>query len=181
MDNQQRSYSPKVVDKFPMYVIHADGKVWSKHTSRFLKPFLSSQGHGDDYYLSVKLCDNGKEKTVTVHRLVALAFIPNPGNLATVNHKDGNKQNNNVENLEWMTQGENKAHAFDTGVSEAWWVGDIHSRATFTNEEIHGICKLFSEGIKPLNLAPSTTKLYQKLFRIYARDNWKTISCNYKW
>lgn len=171
----------KTVKEFPMYDVHSDGRVWSKHTSRFLIPFLSSQGRGDDYYLSIKLCDNAVEKTITVHRVVATAFLPNPDGLATVNHKDGNKQNNCVDNLEWMTQGDNKRHAFQTGITEAWWIGDKHSRSTFTNAQIHAICSQFASGVKPRELAKSTTKLYQKLFRIYNRDNWTTISCNYNW
>ena len=54
-------------------------------------------------YLKVDLCKNGKQKTFTVHRLVATVFISNPKNFPTVNHKDENKLNNNVSNLEWCT------------------------------------------------------------------------------
>lgn len=61
-------------------------------------------------YERVPLCKNGKETTETVHKLVAMAFIPNPYNLPQVNHKDENKLNNNVENLEWCTQSYNNAY-----------------------------------------------------------------------
>ena len=54
-------------------------------------------------YLHVVLCKDGKAKAFTVHRLVAEAFLPNPHNYPCVNHKDENKQNNNVSNLEWCT------------------------------------------------------------------------------
>ena len=54
-------------------------------------------------YLKVDLCKNGKQKTFTVHRLVATVFISNPKNFPVVNHKDENKLNNNVSNLEWCT------------------------------------------------------------------------------
>lgn len=61
-------------------------------------------------YLTVTLHKNGTAKRIKVHRLVAQAFIPNPDGLATVNHKDENKSNNKVENLEWMSQHDNNNH-----------------------------------------------------------------------
>lgn len=64
-------------------------------------------------YCIARICINGKYKTSLVHRLVASAFIPNPNNLTTVNHKDGNKHNNNVDNLEWSTQKDNIRHAWE--------------------------------------------------------------------
>lgn len=58
-------------------------------------------------YLVVSLCKNGKRHTYTLHRLIAETFIPNPDNLPEVNHKDENKQNNSVDNLEWCDSKEN--------------------------------------------------------------------------
>ena len=64
-------------------------------------------------YLTVGLSKNNKAKTRTIHRLVAIAFIENINVLAQeVNHKDGNKQNNSMENLEWVTKSENEQHSF---------------------------------------------------------------------
>lgn len=63
----------------------------------------SSVDKKNNSYMHVQLCKNGEEKCVLVHRLVAMAFIPNPDNLPQVNHKDENKQNNHVDNLEWCT------------------------------------------------------------------------------
>lgn len=59
---------------------------------------------------------SGKQQQAYVHRLVATAFLPNPDNLPEVNHIDGNKQNNHVSNLEWVTSGENMRHARKTGL-----------------------------------------------------------------
>lgn len=64
-------------------------------------------------YLQVELAKNGKKKMITVHRLVALTFIPNPDNLPVINHKDENKMNNGVENLEWCTVSYNTSYSKD--------------------------------------------------------------------
>ena len=68
-------------------------------------------------YLQVYLADAGKREAVYIHRLVAQAFIPNPDNKPIANHKDGNKHNNSVENLEWCTHQENVLHAYLTGLN----------------------------------------------------------------
>lgn len=82
-----------------------------KGSRRLIKPSIKKQrdvGHG---YKSVSFCVNGESKTKLVHRLVAQTFIPNPNNLPQVNHIDGDIGNNNVSNLEWVTDDENKLHS----------------------------------------------------------------------
>lgn len=68
-------------------------------------------------YCGVTLYKNNVGKSYRVHRLVAQAFIPNPENKPEVNHKDGNKKNNCVDNLEWVTGKENTIHAWNTGLT----------------------------------------------------------------
>jgi hypothetical protein len=82
-----------------------------KSNERLLK--LTNRGVG---YLSVRLCKNNIKNTQDIHRLVCSHFIGDVDNLI-VNHKDGNKQNNRVENLEWVTPQDNTRHAIDTGLS----------------------------------------------------------------
>jgi Holliday junction resolvase len=81
---------------------------------RILKATLTSNG-----YAAVKICANGKRKIHKIHRLVASAFLQNPENKPQVNHKDGNKANNHVDNLEWTTHKENIQHAWQTGLCES--------------------------------------------------------------
>lgn len=76
-----------------------------------------TQGISDNY-LKVILSKNNKQRTFRVHILVARAFIPNPENKPEVNHIDGNKKNNKVNNLEWNTRSENEFHAYRNGLAK---------------------------------------------------------------
>lgn len=88
-----------------LYQVSNFGRIRSFITNRILK-----QGNISCGYLAVVLCKNGKKKMYSVHRLVASTFIPNPENKPQVNHKNENKQDNRVENLEWMTAKDNINH-----------------------------------------------------------------------
>ena len=107
-----------------LYVVSDCGKVKSLgngnstnpnfRKERILKTTYSANG-----YEKVKLNKEGKRKHAHVHRLVAIAFLDNPKNNPEVNHKDGDKLNNNYSNLEWVTASENQIHAFNNGLQKA--------------------------------------------------------------
>ncbi len=97
-------------DEITNYSVSDEGEVRNDNNNTLLKLGLQ-QG-----YLHVGLSINKKIKRMRVHRLVAIAFIPNPDNKPYVNHKDGNRQNNKVSNLEWNTPSENAQHAVATGL-----------------------------------------------------------------
>ena len=94
------------------YLVYSDGRIWSNKTHRFMKQCSNGR------YMKVALCIKGKLKQFLVHRLVAKAFVPNPENKREVNHIDGNKTNNKVSNLEWVTARENQIHAVKTGLKK---------------------------------------------------------------
>lgn len=98
----------KKIKDFEQYEINELGQV--RHNSKILKPEIRSG------YLSVNLCKNGKRTHKRIHRLVAETFIPNPDNLPIVNHKDGNKVNNQLENLEWCDNTYNSQYPNDLSV-----------------------------------------------------------------
>ena len=94
-----------------LYAVTSCGKVWSYRNECFLKPRANRCG-----YLYLNLSKNGKAKSYMIHRLVAEAYLPNPENLPQVNHKDENKANNCLQNLEWCDASYNVKHAYDTGL-----------------------------------------------------------------
>ena len=88
-----------------LYDVDKSGTVVNVKTGKILHQHKDKNG-----YLFVTLCNNGKQKRIAVHRLVALKFIPNTMNLPQVNHKNGIKTDNRVENLEWCSASENQRH-----------------------------------------------------------------------
>lgn len=81
------------------YTVDENGIIFNKKRNRQVKPFLNAYG-----YPAIYLSSNGKRKYFLIHRLVAMAFIPNPNNYKEINHKDENPNNPNVNNLEWCTR-----------------------------------------------------------------------------
>ena len=95
----------KKIDGFENYSISAEGKVRNDTTMKLLKSHLNNQG-----YPMVNLWKNNKGHWKTIHRLIAIAFIPNTKDEPCVNHIDGNKLNHRIDNLEWCSYSENQFH-----------------------------------------------------------------------
>ncbi len=105
-DDQQPSLDFKQLKEDKDYLIYSDGRLFSKKTNRFLKGKIDNVGyHVYSLAISDRLSVSGRklQKMVYAHRLVAEYFIPNPNNYPYVHHKDENKLNNNIDNLEWVT------------------------------------------------------------------------------
>lgn len=102
----------KKIERNNNYSINKNGEVRNDATGRIKTPF-KNKANG---YLIVDLYKNNKSQKVPIHRLVAEAFIPNPENKLTVDHIDGNRQNNSIENLRWATYSENNSRFETSGV-----------------------------------------------------------------
>jgi hypothetical protein len=116
---------------------------------RILKPFYSGkiQKNGSRY-LTVHLGKSGNTKMV--HRLVALAFIPNPENKTQVNHIDGNKNNNDSNNLEWTTNQENMSHAISMGLNGYSGVKNANYKGGISGFDLDGNLVIQFSGVKDI-------------------------------
>lgn len=114
-----------------------NGKVFWESKDRILTPYPSKIG-----YYTYALSKENRTKLVYVHRLVATHFITNPEKKLQVNHKDGNKKNNELSNLEWVSCKENIQHAFRTGLTTAPdRKGAKNSQARLGEKEVREIRK----------------------------------------
>ncbi len=102
----------KKIDRNPNYSINEKGEVRNDKTNQIKSPFVNKKNK----YLIVDLYEDNKSKKVPIHRLVAEAFISNPKNKPTVDHIDGNRQNNAISNLRWATYSENNTRFGTIGV-----------------------------------------------------------------
>lgn len=145
----------KDIENYPNYQISNFGRVKSKkritrvgiknvkkiiRNEKILKPLKLTKG-----YLGIRLYDNNSNaKTFKIHRLVAQAFIPNPNNLPQVNHIDGDKTNNRIDNLEWCTCLENMNHSYNIGLRDKEKLKEHMSKVgkSLTNKKGHHIRKV---------------------------------------
>jgi len=125
------------------YEVSSNGNVRNKHTNLILKLSLTGSG-----YLSLMLY----RKSVNVHRIIAKIFIENPNNYAVVNHKNGIKTDNSIENLEWVTSSENQTHSYKTGLKVSK-KGTEHGLSVLKEASVIEIKELIKAGISQKEIA----------------------------
>ena len=124
----------------PQYYISNYGRIYSVFTKRIMSAFLDSAGY---YRLTISV--NGGTIFTGLHKLTLMTFHPIlESNLFIPHHKDNNKQNNFIGNLEWVTVSENTVHTVNDGCIA---IGEDNSRSIFTNEQVHYICSMIESGM----------------------------------
>lgn len=134
-----------------------------------LKPVNHNTG-----YTGQSLSINGVQKFYLGHRIVAEAFLPNPNNYRYVNHRNGNKRDNNVNNLEWCTQSHNLQHAYDTGLKPRRTC-ENNGNSTLKNRHVRHLCRLLMM-FPPMHISKKTGVSYSILTGIKNGNNWPEIS-----
>lgn len=149
------------------YRISDSGEVFSTISNKVLKPIDDTHG-----YMVVTLYIDGSSEKYKVHRLVAEVFIDNPLGLLTVNHKDGNKLNNKVENLEWMSQAANTKHAWE---SDLMVKGSQTPIAKLDEESVEEIMNCFFEGLTNQQIAEVYNVARGTISKIRDRKTWRHV------
>lgn len=135
-----------------LYQISNKGRVWSVRKQKYMKPYYSG-GNMTRYNKVDLIAKNGKRKKEYVHRLVALNFIPNPSGYTIVNHIDGNKINNCVENLEWCSSSYNSIHSYYTLNNTKSQFTAVPCKCLETEKEYCSVAEAARDsGLRPQNI-----------------------------
>lgn len=162
----------KSVKLFEKYTLYEDGSIYSDYVSRFLEPCINGRG-----YLQYGLRVDGKHINFRVHRLVAENFLE-AGDHTEVNHKDGDKMNNHVSNLEWCSRSDNIQHAYDMDLRKKP-NGSSNGRAWITEDVVHRICQRIINGEKTATIAREENVNWHNVDAIRKGKNWVCISSQY--
>lgn len=155
--------------------VDEDGNTFSTRTG---KPYKGC--YDKDGYVRVSTRHLGKSVKCSVHRAVALAYLPNPENKPTVNHKNGIKDDNRLCNLEWATLSEQQLHAYQTGLKPNKVKGEDSHFCEYGEVIAKEVCYLIQEGYRNKDIL----KLYPDMDVKLPSDirngrSWKHISCDY--
>lgn len=150
-----------------LYFATPDGRIFKCEDGKPGKEIGIARTNGLHNYTITSLYKDGKKHSLQVHRIIAETFVPNPDNLPYVNHKDGNKHNNRVENLEWVTASQNSRHAIESGLYTAQKV--VAGREMFSflkgyNQiPVAKVAEVKSKILQALNLK-TRVSWYQRLY-----------------
>ncbi len=162
------------------YMISNTGKILNRETNELRIPSLTKNG-----YLRLILYCHGLSYPVSIHRLVAEYFVINsdPKNNIQVDHKDGNKQNNNDWNLEWVTPKENTNRAIKLGLTDPKKRNQVNGSKSgvskFTEDQVNEVCKLLEKGLSNKEISELINVDSELVRNIRRKKSWTHISSQY--
>lgn len=160
------------------YIVRTDGRIFSTNYRMSGKIHELSKVTDTGGYQEVKLSIHNKSFLAQVHQLVAQAFILNSNNYDEVNHIDGNKKNNHVENLEWSSRSDNLKHAYANNLIKPI-CGENHSKTNLSNKTVRKICELIEDNVGLKTISKITGVPYLIVNSIYHKRTWNSISKDY--
>ena len=162
----------EIVPSKPMFMVDREGNVFWRKTGARLSPFTDKDG-----YKRITYRISGKSYHVAVHRAVAEVFVKNlkPDLYTQVNHKDSDRSNNSVDNLEWVSPRLNTAHAVLRKRFSAR-CGENHPQTKLSLDDVHMICKKLSLGDKVSSIAKELSQPRHRVMNIKTGKCWRDIS-----
>ena len=158
-----------IPDTEGMYSVSNLGRIRNNATAYVLNPFMTDRGY---LQVSIQFTSRSDRISISVHKLVARAFVENPNEKPYVNHKDGNKTNNVALNLEWVTPLENNEHAVKSGLIVSGEDSYLHK---LTESEVHEIIRLLQEGKRNIELAKRYNVAHSTIDDIRCNRTWRFI------
>lgn len=158
------------------YKVSPDGTIYNKDGT-VKSMFLSKKGY---LYSSFCLGSRSNSKTKSAHRLVAELYIPKPESdkELEVDHIDGDRSNNCVSNLRWVTHGENVQHSYDSGRRNVSGERNANCKV-LTEEEVRRICEMIVDGNTPPKISKTLGLPYNNVRAVFYKKNWKCVSDEY--
>lgn len=151
------------------YEVSNLGEIRNKIAGNILKMYFFRTG-----YCRITLSISGRRYDISIHRLVATAFIPNPENKPDVNHVNGIKTCNWAGNLEWATKKENIDHAIRTGLAHR--IGEGNPNNKYSVEDVHTACKLLEQGLNPKEISRRVPIGVEVIRNIKVGKNWASVA-----
>lgn len=162
------------IESSPIHAVNDFGMVIRIRTRKIIKPSVNKKGY-------LQVCLQNK-KSYRIHRLVAELFIPNPDSKPQVNHKDGNKRNNRVYNLKWVTNQENQEHAIVNGLWDGIsskvkvrQTGETNSSAKLSKADVLSIYQKLKEGYRVTQLARQYGVTHSMISNIKSGKSWSHL------